>query len=325
MTPLRSGRPPAPSVRAGRTVAAALLVHAAAACGGGNVPLPDLSLSTVGDTAGLVERGEYLVRSVAVCGHCHAAEPQRDPDGPPSGGFAFRDWRLGTIRASNLTPDSATGLGAWTEAEIVRAVRAGEDREGHVLAPVMPYEWFRGMSDRDALAVARYLKSLPPVTNRVVNRPSLAYRAARLFFLGPVHVRTASAPPRGPTAEYGRYLAHHAALCADCHTPRGGIRSTPDRDRLFAGDATPPRGFPANPSNLTPDTATGIGRWSEEDFLRALRTGVTPAGDTLHPFMPWRQYRRMTDADLRAIYRYLRTLPPVRNRVPDRGAGAPGG
>lgn len=295
-----------------------LLTSLLGGCGGGSVPLPDLSLAAVGDTTGLVERGEYLVRNVAVCGHCHAADPQRDPDGPLSGGMAFSNWRLGTVRASNLTPDPATGLGAWTEEEIVRAIRTGEDRDGDVLAPVMPYAWLHGMSDRDALAVARYLKTREPVRNEVENSPNLVYRLARVFFLGPEDPPDGTAPPRAPTPEYGRYLANHAGLCADCHTPRTGIRSTPDRDRLFAGDATPPKGWPANPDNLTPDTATGIGRWSERDFLRTLRTGVNPQGDTLHPFMPWREVRRMTDDDLRAIYRYLRTLEPIRNRVPER-------
>ena len=299
-------------------------VAALAACGGGHVPLPALSPSTVGDTAGLAARGEYIVRSVAVCGHCHAADP-RNADGPLSGGFAFRNWRLGTIRASNLTPDPATGLGAWSDAEIVRAIRSGEDREGKVLAPVMPYEWFRGMSERDALAVARYLKSLPPVRNEVENRPNLVYRAARVFMLGPKDPTAATAPRPGPTPEYGRYLANHVSLCADCHTPRGGLQSAPDRDRLFAGDATPPQGFPANPSNLTPDLDTGIGQWDEEDFLRTLRTGINPRGDTLHAFMPWRELRRMTDDDLRAIYRYLRTLRPIHNPVPRRRAAQTGG
>jgi mono/diheme cytochrome c family protein len=305
--------------------AAPLLLLVAAGCGGGSVPLPDLAAAAAGDTAGLVQRGEYLVRNVAVCGHCHAADPQRDPDGPLSGGMAFRNWRLGTIRASNLTPDSATGLGAWTEAEIVRAVRSGVDREGRLLAPVMPYAWLSGMSDRDALAIARYLKSRPPVRNEVRSRPNLVYRAARALVLGPAEADAPRAPRRGPTPEYGRYLADHVALCADCHTPHGGIRSTPDLRRLYAGDASPRGGFPAAPANLTPDTATGIGAWSEADFLRTLRTGTNPAGDTLHPFMPWREYRRMTDDDLRAIHRYLRTLPPVRNRVPEREAGAGGG
>jgi mono/diheme cytochrome c family protein len=287
---------------------------ALAACGG-QLPLPDLSVATLGDTTDLAARGEYIVRSVAVCGHCHAADT-RDPDGPLSGGRAFRNWRLGTLRASNLTPDSATGLGAWSDAEVVRAIRAGEDRHGRLLAPVMPYEWLRGMSDRDALAVARYLRTQPPVENRVESRPNLVYRAARLFFLRPARPSREPAPPRAPDAAYGRYLANHVSLCADCHTPRGGLRNTHDRGRLFAGDAS--SSFPANPSNLTPDVETGIGRWSEDDFLRTLRTGVNPAGDSLHAFMPWRELRRMEDGDLRAIFRYLRTLPAIRQEVPRR-------
>ncbi|MGH7482840.1 MAG: c-type cytochrome [Longimicrobiales bacterium] len=294
------------------------ILLAVAACGGGDVPLPDLSPAAIGDTTGLVARGEYLVRTVSVCGHCHAADPQRDPNGPLSGGMAFENWRLGLIRAANLTPDSATGLGRWSEAEIVRAIRTGEDRDGDLLAPVMPYAWFHGMNDRDALAIARYLKSLAPVRHRIENEPNLIYEAAKAFFLEPEDPPGRQlGPPRGPTAEYGRYLALHVALCADCHTPRGGIQAKPDRDRLFAG-GDPPSAFPANPANLTADDETGIGRWSEADFIATLRTGVNPQGDTLHPFMPWREYRDMEEADLRAIYRYLRTLEPIRNEVPRR-------
>jgi mono/diheme cytochrome c family protein len=288
------------------------------ACGGGTVPLPQLSPSTVGDRAGLVERGEYLVRNVSVCGHCHSSDP-RNSDGPLAGGRTFTNWRLGTIRAANLTPDAATGLGSWSEAEIVRAIRNGQDREGHLLAPVMPYEWLSVLGDRDALAMAAYLKSLPPVSNRVESHTNAVFAAAKTFFLHPARTTASTPPPRAPTAEYGRYLAT-VALCADCHTPRGGLQQRADRDRLFAGDATPPKGFPANPANLTPDQETGIGRWSEAEFLRTLRTGVNPKGDSLHAFMPWREYRRMTDGDLQAIYRYLRTLPPIRNEVPRRRA-----
>ncbi|MBW3572708.1 MAG: hypothetical protein KY467_16555 [Gemmatimonadetes bacterium] len=286
-----------------------------ASCGGGHVPLPALSPAVIGDTAGLVARGEYIVRDVAVCGHCHAADP-RDPDGPLSGGRAFRNWRLGTIRASNLTPDAQTGLGRWSDAEVVRAIRAGEDRDGHVLAPVMPYAWFRGMSERDALAVARYLKSQPPVHNPVRNRPNLVYRAARIFALSPARPTTTVAPPPAADAAYGGYLAKHVSLCGDCHTPRGGVQQKADLDRLFAGDAS--SSFPENPANLTPHEETGIGGWTEEDFVRTLRTGVNPRGDRIHPFMPWRELRRMRDDDLRAIYRYLRTLPAIRNPVPEK-------
>jgi len=317
----RNSRPAGGPCRLG--LAGGLLV--AAACGGGTVPLPDLEPTAAEDRREILARGEYIVRSVAVCGHCHAAEPQTDPGGPLAGGMAFDDWRLGTIRASNLTPDSATGIGAWTEPEIVRALRTGEGRDGALLAPVMPYAWFHGMSDRDALAVARYLLSQPAIRHQVESEPNLVFELASALFLRPLDPPdSAIAPPHGPTASYGSYLANHVALCADCHTPRGGIRNQPDRSRLFAGQSDPPSGFPANPANLTPDSATGIGRWTEADFLRALRSGIDADGDSLHPFMPWRQFRRMGDDDLRAIYRYLRTLPPIRNRVPhaDHAGGA---
>lgn len=271
--------------------------------------------SVIGDTTGLVTRGEYIVRSVAVCGHCHAQDP-RNPDGPLSGGMAFRNWRLGTVRASNLTSDPATGLGAWSEAEIMRAVRNGLDRHGRVLAPVMPYAWFSGMSERDALAVARYLRTLEPVRNVVRQEHNLIYAIGEALLLEPEAAEQPIAPARAPTAEYGQYLALHVALCADCHTPREGLRNTPDMERLFAGTADPPDGFPANPRNITPDHSTGIGAWSEQDFVRTLRTGVTPEGRELHPFMPWHQYRRMDEDDLRAIYRYLRTVRPIVNTVP---------
>jgi mono/diheme cytochrome c family protein len=304
--------------REGASFAAFACCVFALACHRTSVPLPALS-ETVGlDTVGLVARGEYIVRNAAVCGGCHAANPRRDRDGPLSGGMEFKDWRIGTARATNLTSDPVTGLGAWSEAEIVRAVRNGQSKDGRLLAPVMPYEWFSRMSDRDALAVARYLKSLPPVRHEVKQSHNFWFALARLFFLGPKGGTRVTAPPRLPTATYGGYLSQHVALCADCHTPRTGIRSAPDRRRLFAGDATPPKGFPANPANLTPDRATGIGTWTEGDFLRTLRTGVNPKGDSLHAFMPWREVRRMTNDDLRAIYLYLRSLPPIHNEVPRR-------
>lgn len=293
-----------------RASAAATVTVVLASCGGGTVPLPNLSPASYGDTTGFGARGEYIVRNVAVCGQCHAAQRGR-PDGPLSGGMEFKDWRLGTIRAANITPDSATGIGGWSVPEIVRAIRNGEDREGHLLAPVMPYEWFNGMSERDAVAVALYLKSQPPVSSVVKNNPNVVYDFARAFMLKPVEDPPPVAPARAPTAAYGTYLANHVGLCAECHTPRGGVQNNADHDRLFAGDDDPPSAFPASPANLTPDFKTGIGGWTEAQFIETLRTGENPRGDTLNTFMPWRQVRRMADDDLRAIFRYLQTLEPI--------------
>ncbi|HEX9160735.1 MAG TPA: c-type cytochrome [Thermoanaerobaculia bacterium] len=283
-----------------------------------DVPLPALT-AAAGDTS--VARGEYIVRNVAVCGGCHAANPKQDIDGPLSGGMEFRSWRIGVARASNLTPDADTGLGPWTEAEIVRALRNGVRKDGGLLAPVMPYDWLHEMSDADALAVARYLKSLPPVRNAVRQEPSIAFKLGKLFLLRPVEGTTASAPARAATAEYGGYLAEHVGLCGECHTPRAGLQEKSDKSRLFAGAIV--ADFPANPSNLTPDMTTGIGKWSEADFIKTIRTGVNPAGLKVHPFMPWQENRRMTDDDLSAIYRFLRTLPAIQHDIPRKQAATP--
>jgi mono/diheme cytochrome c family protein len=290
-----------------------LLILIAASCRHAPVPVPTMPLSTNATAA----RGEYIVRSVAVCGHCHSADP-KNADGVLSGGREFHDWRIGTARGSNLTPDPETGLGAWSEAEIVRALRNGQSRDGRLLAPVMPYEWFHEMSDEDTFAVARYLKSLPPVRNEVRQSPNLIFKIGRATVLSPKPAQSSTSPAAGPSPEYGSYLAQHAGLCADCHTPRKGLMSKPDRMRLFAGTSHPPKGFPANPSNLTADPETGLGRWTEDDFLRTMRTGVNPSGLQLHPFMPWHELRRMSDDDLRAIYRYLRSIPAIRNEVERR-------
>ena len=286
-----------------------------AGCRHASVPVPSLPLTTA--TAATASRGEYIVRSVAVCGHCHSNDP-KNADGVLSGGREFHNWRIGTARGTNLTPDPETGLGAWSEAEIVRALRNGLSRDGRLIAPIMPYEWFHGMSDQDALAVARYLKSLAPVRNPVRQSPNLLFKIGRAMLLRPKPAQSSSSPAAGPSPEYGGYLAQHVGLCGDCHTPRKGLLAKPDRARLFAGTSTPPKGFPANPSNLTPDAETGIGRWTEEDFIRTMRTGVNPSGVELHPFMPWRELRRMTDDDLRAMYRYLRSIPAIRNEVKRR-------
>ena len=303
----------APRARAG----AFAFIVAAAACAHGTAPVPSFDGVALADTTDLVTRGEYIVRNVAACGGCHGAD--NAPDGPLTGGAEFKDWRLGTVRASNLTSDSQTGLGAWSDGEIVRAMRTGTARDGRLLAPVMPYRWLHDMSDADAFAVARYLKSLAPVRHEVKQNPNFAFKMARSTFLGPVTGERSNAPRRGATVEYGEYLALHVGLCADCHTRRGGLTSSPDMSELFAGDAHPSKDFPANPANITPDTVTGIGRWSEADFIRTIRTGVNPHGDSLSTFMPWQQNRRMTDDDLRAIYVYLRSIRAIDNPVPRRG------
>lgn len=288
-------------------------------------PAPELAAP---NSAQALSRGEYLVKSVAQCWRCHAAPEAGEPNenAPLSGGraldlsglgpgFGLLPLGLGTYIAPNITPDPDSGIGRWTDGEIVRALREGVSRDGHMLFPIMPYQELRGLSDEDALALVAYLRSRPPVRNIVPPRQlSLAARGLIAFEViqpaAPIS-GTVTAPPPGPTVEYGSYLANHVALCSACHTPRDPQTWQVHSERLFTGSLfpipLPGVGLSRYAPNITPDPDRGIGAWSEEEFIRALREGVAPQGRLLDPAMP--RYPQMSADDLRAIYRYLRALP----------------
>jgi mono/diheme cytochrome c family protein len=139
-----------------------------------------------------------------------------------------------------------------------------------------------------------------------------------------------------PQVEHGRYLVT-LGVCHDCHTPKGPD-GRPRLDRLLSGHPEGQAPAPAIPGvitacltatcftgpwgtsfarNLTPDSATGIGTWTEAYFIKVLRTGMRGNGEPLRPLMPWEWYRQLSDDDLKAIFAYLRTLPPISNAVPE--------
>lgn len=255
--------------------------------------------------AGLA-RGEYLVRDVIGCQGCHAAsagEGQTPPrDAPLSGEseeVAFGPIQL-TFAPSNLTPDVETGLGAWSDTEIARAIREGIGQDGEALA-IMPSVLFRSLSDADVAAIVGYLRSLepvrnpvPPVTANIVGKVALTVG----LFEPPNPAPAITAPvhqPAAGTAEYGRYLVEVAG-CRRCHGPE------------LAGGAMPgaaPEDPPA--PNLT--SGGELAGWSEADFLQALTTGLTPSGRILNPAMPWLEYARWQTDDLRGVYAYLKSVP----------------
>ncbi|MEE9491631.1 MAG: c-type cytochrome, partial [Dehalococcoidia bacterium] len=250
------------------------------------------------------------------------------PDEPQAGGRVFDLTGIGPpggfgyYYTSNITPDPETGIGDWTDGELVRVLREGLDRDGHMLFVIMEAEWWNGLSDEDTLALVAYMRSLPPVRNEVpANQPTFAARALQaLGILKPQPRITATliAPPKGPTAEYGEYLVYHAAMCIVCHTPRSYNTGQFDLSRPFAGGLAPvpEEGFSAIGSNLTPDLDTGIGNWTEEQFMTAMHTGLLPDGTVMLPFMPWPSYARWSEEDLRAVWLYLRSLEPIAHEVP---------
>lgn len=260
-----------------------------------------------------VRRGRYLVEVIGSCSNCHT------PKGPKgdiaslhlAGGFKIVE-AFGTAVAPNITPDKKTGIGTWTDAEIIRAIREGKAKDGSTLGPPMPFYLYRHMADSDVKAIVAYLHTVKPIRHKV---PKSRYKIPLPASYGPP-VGLVSAPPKDDPVKYGAYLAGPIAHCADCHTPRLPD-GRPDVSRLFAGGAAfdGPWGTSYS-ANLTPDKETGIGKWTEGQIIAAIN-GVAPDGRRLLPPMPWPYYRgRMHPADLKAIIAYLRSLPPVRNKVP---------
>ena len=259
-----------------------------------------------------LERGRYLVEVLGACGNCHTPKgPQGDLPGKHlAGGFQMND-ELGLWITPNITPDPETGIGRWTDAEVIRAIREGKRPDGKTLGPPMPFELYRRLSDSDVTAMVAYLRTVAPVRNLV---PRSQYKVPIPESYGPP-VGAVSDPPRQDLVKYGEYLAGPVAHCVECHTP---FLPTwrPDTTRLGAG------GLPFHgpwgvsyAANLTPDPETGLGGWKDGEIIAALY-GARRSGGRVLPPMPTQHYAQgIAEGDLRAIIAYLRSLPPIRNKV----------
>lgn len=227
----------------------------------------------------------------------------------------------GALFATNITPDADTGLGKWSDGEILRALREGIDRAGRPLFPIMPFHNFKHMSDEDAYSVIALLRALPPIARAVAPR-RLLFPGNLLFRVAPHPVAGVIVSPddaRGHLA-YGKYLATIAS-CGDCHTPRN-LLGRLDDGRAFSG-GWEMRGVWGRvvASNITPEPGTFVGGATRVQFIGRFKSfaaiaGAPPrAAPGLNTVMPWLAYSGMTERDLGAIYDYLRTVPPIRNRV----------
>jgi mono/diheme cytochrome c family protein len=277
-----------------------------------------------------IARGRYLY-TLADCDGCHSprdftrfAAPVVDSARgsgfvfPPDMGFP------GVVVGSNITPDPETGLGHWTDGEKIRAIRDGIGRDGRALFPLMPYPALRQMSDQDVESLVAYLNTLPPIRNPLP-RTRLDFPASILIRTEP---RPAGAVPHPDTKDpvaYGRYLATLGG-CAQCHTP--GQHGRMDQEMLFAGGLEfRMNGAVVVSSNITPCPKSGIGQWTEEDFIARfhdyrpyLEGKSPPVGPEGFTLMPWLNLARLPAEDLKAMYAYLRTQQPILNRVEVRPA-----
>lgn len=260
-----------------------------------------------------VERGKYLVESIAGCGNCHT--PQ-GPNGPVmnralSGGPPMVEGKLFTAHPSNLTPDKETGLGRYTDAEIKVMIREGKRPDGSLIGPPMPFNFYRGMADADVDAIVAYLRTVPAVKNAVQKS---VYNIPLPPAWTPPIAQPIVAPPRSDKVAYGAYLAGPLGHCLECHTPQGPDGRFQFDTMLGAGGLKfeGPWGVSVS-RNITSDRETGLGQWSDAEIEQAIRKGVDRHGRKLMPPMGYAYYARISAEDMGALLAYLRTLPPKKS------------
>jgi len=285
-------------------------------------PVRDL---TVTATPERLARGAYLANHVAVCVDCHSTRNWDYFAGPivpgteGKGGEVFDEsfGFPGMIIAHNITP---AALGSVSDGVLYRAITSGVDKNGKAMFPLMPYTRFNSMSEEDVLSVIAYIRSLKPVDN-TPPPTNLNFPLNLIVRTMPVKRTPQPEPDTANIYEYGKYLAN-AASCTECHTKK--VKGEPVAGMEFAGGFEFP--FPdksvVRTANITPDEETGIGAWSQTDFIVKFKYYDTPQAKTLkaedigyQSMMPWVMYAGMTERDLGAIYKYLRTVKPVNNHV----------
>ena len=278
----------------------------------GLLVLGGFTTSAVGQVpAAQLERGRYLVETIGICTHCHTPQRLVDnrqvelPNMHLAGGYGFDSSVIGRWVGANITPDPETGIGSWSEAQIAVAIREGRRPDGSTVGPPMPFAHYRNISDADAAAMAAYLKSVPPIRNPV-DRSS--YRNPVPASWGPP-VSGVAPPPLDNAVARGAYLSE-VGHCMDCHTPNRAGGGGRDWSRIGAG-GRPVVGLAGSvvAANITPHAERGIGRWTDEQIIRAITQGVSADGRRLYPPMPFDHYARMTPRDLEDLVAYLRSIP----------------
>jgi hypothetical protein len=254
-------------------------------------------------------RGRYLTQGILGCEVCHSPKDWNTHGAPNLPGMELAGQVLsidgfpGVAVTSNITPDRATGGGAWSDDEFARAIREGIGHDGRTLFPLMPYDEYKRLSDEDVASVVVYVRSVPAVHNPL---PPLQAKF-------PVNYLVRSAPEpvtepvHGPSPldrlATGKYLA---GMGCGCHRP------TEKLDFAGGEHLKGPWGDVTS-ANITSDPS-GIGYFDEATFIRTLRTGYVGARK-LNSIMPFGQFQNLSDDDLKAIFAYLRTVPAVRHRV----------
>lgn len=272
-----------------------------------------------------IERGMYLANNVAMCIECHSERDFTTFTGPVISGTEGKGGELfgkemgfpGDFYAPNITP---TGIGNWTDGELFRTITTGVSKDGHALFPIMPYPNFGQLDKEDIYSIIAYIRTLKPIEN-TVPKSEAAFPVSILLNTMPKEASFSTIPAQEEMIAYGKYI-FTAANCTDCHTPMDkGERIA---DKFIAGgmEFNLPDGTVLRSSNITPDKVTGIGAWTEQQFIARFKLY---SDSTYVPYkvgpgefktiMPWSAYTKMDERDLKALFAYLQTVPAVDNKI----------
>lgn len=273
-----------------------------------------------------IERGKYLAHNVAACIHCHTPQEKTKFAHPlkenmlGAGGnkFGTEEGFPGNYYASNLTP---ANLENWSDGEIYRAITEGVGKEGRALFPIMPYPNYAQMEQEDVYSIIAYLRTLEPLENEV---PSSESFFPMNFIINTIPSDAELSDNNVDTSDpvsWGKYLTTTAS-CTDCHTPKEQGADIPGM--TLAGGMEFPMidGSITRTANITPDVNSGIGSWTEEQFVNRFKQYADSTFEfhevkdgEFNTSMPWSAYSNMSEEELKAIYAYLRTAEPVENFV----------
>jgi hypothetical protein len=269
-------------------------------------------------TAARLERGQYLTEAAA-CFHCHSEHDLSVPDYPVVSGRRGAGWdmpipELGKVVAPNITSDRETGIGAWTDDEIARAIQEGISRDGSALFPLMPYGNFRNLTDEDLASLIVYLRTIPAVT-QVRQRSQLIFPLSVLVNVMPSPIAAHTVVARTTPEARGEYLVRTVAGCQDCHSPSHDGNPLDGMDLGGGFELSDPGRNMAkvHAANITSDPS-GIAHYDEGMFIQVLKSGQVP-GRMLNHIMPFENFRKLTEDDLRDMFAYLKSVPPVKHRV----------
>ena len=266
-----------------------------------------------------VKRGLYIFRTTGGCG-CHTDTKN---EGPFLAGGRSIATPFGQFLSTNITPHPAAGIGKWSEADFIKAMRHGIGPDGTRYFPVFPYPAFTRITRQDLRDLWAYLKSVPPHPRK--NKPHrlgflfrwrFGVRVWKWINFSPGEFQQDKT--RSAVWNRGAYLATALGHCGECHTPRNLLGALKSSWR-FAGSEDGPEGELA--ANITPHVKTGIGSWDESDLSWFLETGVKPDGDDVQGLMSEmieNGHRYLTEADRKALWEYLKSLPPIENALVER-------